>query len=40
MMFQLKNKKDKRGRREKNPPEHIADKMFTLSLTNFIVMML
>lgn len=38
-MFQLKNKKEKGGG-EKNPPEHIADKMFTLSLTNFIVMML
>lgn len=40
MMFQLKNKKKKEKEGGENLLEYIAGKMFTLSLTNFIVIVL
>ena len=41
-MFQLENKKEerKKGKKKKKPPGYIADKMFAVSLANFIVMVL
>ena len=41
-MFQLENKKEERNgkKKKKTPPGYIADKIFAVGLTNFIVMML